>query len=129
MPKGCSNGAAETKWSRVLGGVHPITKPWTPVCAACLALNHAPSLMLTRDVGVAGSLVFYDMGMVSTIVPATKERLLDVFYGVYRKDAKQVIDALQALGIIQSKGNDLALQNLVAFALENLTKQVRLGWL
>ena len=62
--------------------------------------------------------------MMSSIVPATKERLLDVFYGVYRKDAKQVIDALQALGIIASTGNDLALQNLVSYALENLTKQV-----
>ena len=65
--------------------------------------------------------------MMSSIVPATKERLLDVFYGVYRKDAKQVIDALQALGIIASTGNDLALQNLVQYALENLTKQVRPG--
>ena len=37
-----------------------------------------------------GHLIFYDFGMMSSIVPATKERLLDVFYGIYRKDAAQV---------------------------------------
>ena len=41
-------------------------------------------------VNADGGLIFYDFGMMSTIVPATKERLLDVFYGIYRKDAAQV---------------------------------------
>ena len=41
-----------------------------------------------------GRLIFYDFGMMSSIVPATKERLLDVFYGIYRKDAAQVVKAL-----------------------------------
>lgn len=42
-------------------------------------------------VNADGGLIFYDFGMMSTIVPATKERLLDVFYGIYRKDAAQVL--------------------------------------
>ena len=42
-----------------------------------------------------GGLIFYDFGMMSSIVPATKERLLDVFYGIYKKDAAQVQFSLQ----------------------------------
>lgn len=42
-----------------------------------------------------GSLIVYDFGMMSSIVPATRERLLDVFYGIYRKDAAQVSCALR----------------------------------
>ena len=41
-------------------------------------------------VSAEGGLIFYDFGMMSSIVPATKDRLLDVFYGIYRKDAAQV---------------------------------------
>lgn len=41
-------------------------------------------------VNADGGLIFYDFGMMSTIVPATKDRLMDVFYGIYRKDAAQV---------------------------------------
>ena len=41
-----------------------------------------------------GGLIFYDFGMMSRIVPATKERLLDVFYGIYRKDAAKVRESL-----------------------------------
>jgi len=41
-------------------------------------------------VSAIGGLIFYDFGMMSSIVPATKERLLEVFYGIYRKDAAKV---------------------------------------
>ena len=37
--------------------------------------------------------------MMSSIVPATKENLLEVFYGVYRKDAKQVRACRLARGL------------------------------
>ncbi len=37
-----------------------------------------------------GRLLFYDFGMMGAIVPDVRERLLDVFYGVYRKDPNQV---------------------------------------
>lgn len=31
---------------------------------------------------------FYDFGMMGEIVPGVRERLLDMFYGVYRKDTQ-----------------------------------------
>ncbi len=47
---------------------------------------HPGNIAVNRE----GGLIFYDFGMMSSIVPATKERLLDVFYGIYKKDAAQV---------------------------------------
>jgi predicted unusual protein kinase regulating ubiquinone biosynthesis (AarF/ABC1/UbiB family) len=38
-----------------------------------------------------GALLFYDFGMMGDIIPNIREKLLEVFYGIYRKDANQVI--------------------------------------
>ncbi len=38
-----------------------------------------------------GSLLFYDFGMMGEIVPNIRDKLLDVFYGIYKKDPNQVI--------------------------------------
>lgn len=51
---------------------------------------HPGNIAVNRE----GGLIFYDFGMMSSIVPATKERLLDVFYGIYKKDAAQVVSQL-----------------------------------
>lgn len=40
--------------------------------------------------GPSGELLFYDYGMMGAIVPATRERLLELFYGIARKDVDAV---------------------------------------
>ena len=72
-----------------------------------------------------GNLIFYDFGMMSSIVPATKERLLDVFYGIYRKDAAQVVKALTDLGIIVAQGDNLSLRRAISYFLNNIAKQTK----
>lgn len=72
-----------------------------------------------------GGLIFYDFGMMSSIVPATKERLLDVFYGIYKKDAAQVLRALTDLKIIVSRGDDLSLRRAITYFLNNIAKQTQ----
>jgi predicted unusual protein kinase regulating ubiquinone biosynthesis (AarF/ABC1/UbiB family) len=54
-----------------------------------------------RPLCVQGSLLFYDFGMMGEIIPNVRERLLDVFYGIYRKDSGQIIKALTDLGVIK----------------------------
>jgi len=54
---------------------------------------------------IAGQLIYYDFGMMSVIAPATKDRLLDMFYAVYRQDADAVVACLEDLGIIVSTGD------------------------
>lgn len=41
-------------------------------------------------IDVDGSLIYYDFGMMGEIKPFTRERLLDLFYAVYEKDANKV---------------------------------------
>lgn len=72
-----------------------------------------------------GNLIFYDFGMMSSIVPATKERLLNVFYGIYRKDAAQVVKSLTDLGIIVAQGDDLSLRRAMSYFLNNIAKQTK----
>ncbi|KAL3133809.1 hypothetical protein ABBQ32_008284 [Trebouxia sp. C0010 RCD-2024] len=76
-------------------------------------------------VNADGGLIFYDFGMMSTIVPATKDRLMDVFYGIYRKDAAQVVKALTDLKIIVSRGDDLSLRRAITYFLDNIARQTQ----
>lgn len=41
-------------------------------------------------IDVDETLIYYDFGMMGEIKSFTRERLLDVFYAVYEKDAKKV---------------------------------------
>lgn len=41
-------------------------------------------------VGPTGDLVYYDFGMMGELKAFTKDKLLEVFYAVYEKDAKKV---------------------------------------
>lgn len=41
-------------------------------------------------VDVDETLIYYDFGMMGDIKSFTRERLLDLFYAVYEKDAKKV---------------------------------------
>lgn len=77
-------------------------------------------------VDAGGALLFYDFGMMGEIVPATKERLLDLFFGVQQKDADAVLGALTALGIVApaAGGDARALRRAIAFFLANLGRQL-----
>lgn len=57
------------------------------------------------------------------IVPNVRERLLDVFYGIYRKDSNGVIRALVELGVITPTGDMLSIRRAINYFLENITRQ------
>lgn len=63
---------------------------------------HPGNIAIARD----GSLVFYDFGMMGEIKADVRENLLEVFYGVYDKDADRVLDALITLGVLRLKAGD-----------------------
>lgn len=71
----------------------------------------------------AGSLLFYDFGMMSELKLGTKDRLTDLAYGIYKKDASAVISALQDLGILVTIGDTFSLQRAISYFLNNITKQ------
>lgn len=78
---------------------------------------------LTHDV-LAGGLIFYDYGMMSEIGTARRGSLLELFYGVYRRDADAVIAALIDLGIIVPTADAISLRRAITFSLDNLLRKV-----
>lgn len=74
-------------------------------------------------VSSTGQIIWYDFGMMSEIAPATKDRLMDMFYAVYRQDAEAVISCLQDLGIIVPTGDIMPLRRAIAYFLENINRQ------
>ena len=80
-------------------------------------------LTLSRSILPAGGLIFYDYGMMSKIGTARRGSLLELFYGVYRRDAEAVISALIDLGIIVPTADAVALRRAISFGLDNLLRK------
>ncbi len=62
---------------------------------------HPGNLAIDAD----GSLIYYDFGMMGEIKAFTREKLLQMFYAVYEKDAKKIIQALIELGALVPTGD------------------------
>lgn len=68
-------------------------------------------------VGTKGQLLFYDFGMMSS-TSGTKDKLLDVFYGVAKQDVDQVVTALVALNIIVPTADLTSIRRSLQFFLK-----------
>jgi disease resistance protein RPM1 len=69
------------------------------------------------------SIIYYDFGMMGEIKSFTRERLLDLFYSVYEKDAKKVMDNLIELEALQPTGDLSPVRRSIQFFLNNLLSQ------
>ncbi|XP_031274520.1 protein ACTIVITY OF BC1 COMPLEX KINASE 7, chloroplastic isoform X2 [Pistacia vera] len=74
-------------------------------------------------VDVDEALIYYDFGMMGEIKSFTRERLLELFYAVYEKDAKKVIRSLIDLEALQPTGDLSSVRRSVQFFLDNLLSQ------
>ncbi|KAJ0113551.1 hypothetical protein Patl1_01815 [Pistacia atlantica] len=74
-------------------------------------------------VDVDEALIYYDFGMMGEIKSFTRERLLELFYAVYEKDAKKVIQSLIDLEALQPTGDLSSVRRSVQFFLDNLLSQ------
>ncbi|KAF7827051.1 protein ACTIVITY OF BC1 COMPLEX KINASE 7, chloroplastic-like [Senna tora] len=74
-------------------------------------------------IDVDQAIIYYDFGMMGEIKTFTRERLLELFYSVYEKDAKKVMQCLIDLGALQPTGDLSAVRRSVQFFLDNLLGQ------
>ncbi|KAJ4833820.1 Protein ACTIVITY OF BC1 COMPLEX KINASE 7, chloroplastic [Turnera subulata] len=74
-------------------------------------------------IDVDEAIIYYDFGMMGEIKTFTRERLLELFYAVYEKDAKKVMRSLIDLGALQPTGDLSAVRRSVQFFLDNLLSQ------
>ncbi|KAJ8441620.1 hypothetical protein Cgig2_010261 [Carnegiea gigantea] len=100
---------------------------------------HPGNLAIDKDQAI----IYYDFGMMGEIKTFTRERLLDLFYAVYEKDAKkditeiiffvrlptdelrttQVVNSLIDLGALQPTGDLSVVRRSIKFFLDNLLSQ------
>ncbi|KAI9084622.1 hypothetical protein K1719_033404 [Acacia pycnantha] len=74
-------------------------------------------------IDVDEALIYYDFGMMGDIKSFTRERLLELFYSVYEKDAKKVMQCLIDLGALKPTGDLSSVRRSVQFFLDNLLSQ------
>ncbi|GAB2228797.1 hypothetical protein Droror1_Dr00022928 [Drosera rotundifolia] len=80
---------------------------------------HPGNLAIDEDEAI----IYYDFGMMGEIKTFTRTRLLDLFYAVYEKDAKKVMNTLIDLGALQPTGDLSSVRRSVQFFLDNLLSQ------
>ncbi|XP_071725997.1 protein ACTIVITY OF BC1 COMPLEX KINASE 7, chloroplastic [Rutidosis leptorrhynchoides] len=74
-------------------------------------------------IDVDESLIYYDFGMMGEIKAFTRERLMDLFYAVYEKDAKKVMNNLISLEALQPTGDMSPVRRSIQYFLDNLLNQ------
>ncbi|CAJ1971612.1 unnamed protein product [Sphenostylis stenocarpa] len=74
-------------------------------------------------IDVDEAIIYYDFGMMGEIKSFTRERLLELFYAIYEKDAKKVMQRLIELGALQPTGDLSSVRRSVQFFLDHLQSQ------
>jgi predicted unusual protein kinase regulating ubiquinone biosynthesis (AarF/ABC1/UbiB family) len=70
-----------------------------------------------------GSLIFYDFGMMGQVQPVTREKLMDLFFGVAQKDGDRVMVALIQLGALAESGDMGAVRRSIQYMLDHFMDQ------
>jgi predicted unusual protein kinase regulating ubiquinone biosynthesis (AarF/ABC1/UbiB family) len=66
-----------------------------------------------------GQLIFYDFGMMGRVQPITREKLMDLFFGISQKDAERVVDALIQLGALAQTSDMGPVRRSVQYMLDH----------
>ncbi len=66
-----------------------------------------------------GALIFYDFGMMGTIAPGTKEKLMDTLLAVAGKNADRVVRGLVALGAVSETADPDPIRRSIQYLLDN----------
>lgn len=76
------------------------------------------------DPADGGKLIYYDFGMMGTIPSDIRSGLLELFYGVYEKDADRCLDALIAMGVLVPGGDRTAVRRTAEFFLKSFQERL-----
>lgn len=82
-----------------------------------------PGNIAVDDVN-GGRLIFYDFGMMGSISPNIREGLLEVFYGVYEKNAEKVLQAMVQMGVLVPTGDMTAVRRTAQFFLNSFEERL-----
>ncbi len=70
-----------------------------------------------------GGLIFYDFGMMGQVNIITREKLLNTFFGIARKDSQQVVRSLIDLGALAPVEDEGPIRRSIQYMLDNFMDQ------
>lgn len=71
---------------------------------------HAGNLAV--DTVAGGRLIYYDFGMMSRFEPNIKKGLVDVIFGIYEGNAKDICDAMVTMGVLSGKADRITVEKV-----------------
>jgi predicted unusual protein kinase regulating ubiquinone biosynthesis (AarF/ABC1/UbiB family) len=80
---------------------------------------HPGNLAVSRD----GALIFYDFGTMAEVKAMAKERMLDTFFAVLKKDTDGLLETLVYMGLIEPVSDMSPVKRLIAFLLERFRER------
>lgn len=67
---------------------------------------------LAVDTVAGGRLIYYDFGMMSTFEPHIKKGLVDVIFGIYEGNAKDICDAMVDMGVLSGSADRITVEKV-----------------
>ena len=67
---------------------------------------------LAVDSVAGGRLIYYDFGMMSTFAPNIKKGLVDVIFGIYEGNAKDICDAMTNMGVLAGNADRITVEKI-----------------
>jgi predicted unusual protein kinase regulating ubiquinone biosynthesis (AarF/ABC1/UbiB family) len=77
------------------------------------------------DAEGGGRLIYYDFGMMGTIPNDVRGGLLELFYGVYKKNVDGCLDALVKMGVLVEGGDRTAVRRTGEFFLNSFEERLK----
>lgn len=79
------------------------------------------------DATLGGRLIYYDFGMMDELKPSVKEGLVNLIFGVYENDPKEVCNSLEKIEVLRRGVDRLSVEKIVRFFLTEFTTTVSSG--
>jgi predicted unusual protein kinase regulating ubiquinone biosynthesis (AarF/ABC1/UbiB family) len=74
-------------------------------------------------VNAAGELIFYDFGTMTEVKPMSKDRMVQTFFAIIRKDTDKLVEALIYMGLIEPIADLSTIKRILAFLLEEFREK------
>lgn len=71
-----------------------------------------------------GRLIYYDFGMMDELKPMVKKGLVDLIFGIYEGDVKEVCDALETIGILRTGVDRISVEKIARVFLQEFSKGI-----
>lgn len=72
-----------------------------------------------------GRLIYYDFGMMDELQPNVKRGLVDLIFGVYENDVKEVCDALQTMGVLRAGIDRVSIEKVARVFLQEFARGIQ----